>query len=212
VRALDALVLTHPHLDHIGGAESVLRTFDVAAVYDPGFPAPNPEYLEVLELAASKKIPWRAARAGDSLNVSGLVIEVLAPAREAQPAEDANVTSVMLSVRFGELELLLTGDAYVDAERRIVGALPTELEILKVGHHGSDTSTDSLLLARARPAVALVSAGRGNRYGHPDPDILARLERAGARVWRTDQHGTVSVVGRRDGSYTVSAEKHARGG
>jgi competence protein ComEC len=212
VRRLAAVLLTHPHLDHIGGAEAVLRTFDVAAVYDPGFPAPSAEYLDVLELAESKGIPWRAARAGDRLEVGGLIIDVLAPGSGAEPAEDANVTSVIVRVSFGELEVLLTGDAYVDAERRVVTDVPAELEILKVGHHGSDTSTDSLLLARARPQVALVSAGKGNRYGHPDPDILARLERAGSRVWRTDQHGTVSVVGRRDGSYTVSAEKRAGGG
>lgn len=212
VRRLDALVLTHPHLDHIGGAEAVLRTFDVAVVYDPGFPAPSAEYLEVLELAESKGIPWRAARGGERLEIGGLLIDILAPAPESEPAEDANVTSVVARVTFGELEVLLTGDAYVDAERRVVADVPPELEILKVGHHGSGTSTDSLLLARAQPRIALVSAGRGNRYGHPDPEILARLERSGSRVWRTDQHGTVSVVGRRDGTYTVSAEKRAGGG
>jgi competence protein ComEC len=212
VRRIDALVLTHPHLDHIGGAESVLRTFDVGAVYDPGFPAPSGEYLRILELAADREIPWRAARGGHRFEVGGLVIDVLAPARDAVAAEDANATSVVLRVAFGELEVLLTGDAYVEAERRVVGDVPAQLEILKVGHHGSDTSTDSLLLARSSPEIALVSAGRGNRYGHPDPDILARLERAGARVWRTDRHGTVSVVGRPDGSYTVSAAKLGAGG
>jgi competence protein ComEC len=212
VRRLDALVLTHPHLDHIGGAESVLRTFEVGAVYDPGFPAPSAEYLRILELAADRSIPWRAARAGTRFEVGGLVVDVLAPAEDAVAAEDANATSVVLRVAFGQLEVLLTGDAYVDAERRVVGDVPAQLEVLKVGHHGSDTSTDSLLLARSSPEVALVSAGRGNRYGHPDPDIVARLERAGAQVWRTDQHGTVSVVGRRDGSYTVSAAKRSDGG
>jgi competence protein ComEC len=212
VRRIEALVLTHPHLDHIGGAEAVLRTFAVGAIYDPGFPAPSAEYLDLLELAAAKGIPWRAARAGQRIEIGGLVIDVLAPAGDAVAAEDANVTSVVLRVAFGELEVLLTGDAYVEAERRVVGDVPARLEILKVGHHGSDTSTDSLLLARSSPEVALVSAGRGNRYGHPDPDILARLERAGSRVWRTDLHGTVSVVGRRDGTYTVSAAKRGGGG
>jgi competence protein ComEC len=212
VRRIDALVITHPHLDHLGGAESVLRTFDVGAIYDPGFPAPSAEYLEILELAAEKGIPWRAARAGDRWEVGGLVIDVLAPPSDAVAAEDANVTSVVLRVAFGELEILLTGDAYVEAERRVVGDVPARLEILKVGHHGSETSTDSLLLARSSPEVALVSAGRGNRYGHPDPDILRRLERAGSRIWRTDLHGTVSVVGRRDGTYTVSAAKRGGGG
>lgn len=212
VRRLDALVLTHPHLDHVGGAAPILRSFDVGAVYDPGFAAPSPEYLDVLELAAAQGVPWRAARAGDRLEIGGLVIDVLAPARDAEPAEDANVTSVILRVSYGQLDVLLTGDAYTDAERRVVSEVPPTLEILKVGHHGSDTSTDSLLLARAHPQVALVSVGKGNRYGHPDPDIVGRLERAGALVWRTDQHGTVSVVGRPDGSYTVSAAKRAGGG
>jgi competence protein ComEC len=212
VRRIDALVLTHPHLDHIGGTESVLRTFDVGAIYDPGFPAPSAEYLEILEIAADRSIPWRAARAGSRFEVGGLVIDVLAPASDAVAAEDANATSVVLRVAFGALEVLLTGDAYVEAERRVVADVPAQLEILKVGHHGSDTSTDSLLLARSSPEIALVSAGRGNRYGHPDPDIVDRLERAGAHVWRTDRHGTVSVVSRPDGSYTVSAAKRDVGG
>jgi competence protein ComEC len=205
VRSLDALVLTHPHLDHIGGAAAVLRTFDVGAVYDPGLPAPSPEYLGLLELAASQGVPWRAARAGDRIAVGGLFIDVLSPPADAESAEDANVTSVVLSVSFADVDVLLTGDAYTDAERRVLPHVPTDLEILKVGHHGSDTSTDSLLLAHATPEVALISAGRFNRYGHPDPDILDRLERAGARIWRTDRDGTVSVLARRDGSYTVSA-------
>jgi competence protein ComEC len=206
VGRLEALVLTHPHLDHIGGAEAVLRSFDVGAVYDPGLPAGSPEYLEVLELAESKGTPWRAARAGDRLELGGLVIDVLSPPADAGQAEDANVTSVVLRTSFGALDVLLTGDAYADVERRVSLEVPSGLEILKVGHHGSDTSTDSLLLARASPEVALVSAGRFNRYGHPDPEIVARLEAVGAWVWRTDRHGSVSVLGRSDGSYTVSAE------
>jgi competence protein ComEC len=205
VRRLEGFVLTHPHLDHIGGAEAVLRSFDVSAVYDAGLPAPSPEYLAVLEVAASKGVPWRAARAGDHLEIGGFAIDVLSPGRDAVPAADANVTSVVMRAAFGEMDVLLTGDAYTDIESHIVGDLPARLEILKVGHHGSDTSTDSLLLARTRPEVALVSAGRFNRYGHPEPEILARLERAGARVWRTDRDGTITVLGRRDGTYTVSA-------
>ncbi len=211
VRRLDALVLTHPHLDHIGGAEAVLRSFDVGAVYDPGLPAPNETYVAVLEAAAAKGVPWRAARAGDRIDVGGLLVEVLYPTEGIAPSDDANTTSLVLRVTFGDFDALLTGDAYADVEGLLVDDVPPDLELLKVGHHGSDTSTDSLLLARAHPEVALVSAGRSNRYGHPDPGVLARLERSGARVWRTDTQGTISVLARRDASYTVSAQRRAPG-
>ncbi len=207
VRRLDALVLTHPHLDHIGGAAAVLRSFVVDAVYDPGLPAPSPEYMELLEAAAARGIPWRAARAGTRFAVGGVAIEALHPATRVAVADDANETSVVLHVAYGDFDALLTGDAYVGAERAVAERLSDDLEILKVGHHGSDTSTDSLLLARAGPTVALVSVGRFNRYGHPSPEVLARLERSGARVWRTDASGSVSVLGRPDGSYSVSAER-----
>jgi competence protein ComEC len=143
--------------------------------------------------------------------VGGLLVEFLYPTEGVTPSDDANATSVVLRVTFGDFDALLTGDAYTDVERLLADDLPPELELLKVGHHGSDTSTDSLLLARGRPEVALVSAGRFNRYGHPDPGVIARLGRSGASVWRTDTQGTVSVLARRDASYTVSAERRASG-
>ncbi|MEQ1857588.1 MAG: DNA internalization-related competence protein ComEC/Rec2, partial [Longimicrobiales bacterium] len=204
VRRLDALFLTHPHLDHIGGAGAVLRSFEVGAVYDPGLPAPSQEYLDLLGLAADRGIPWRAARAGERLDVGGLHIDVLHPFVGATPAADANETSVVVRLSYGAFDALLTGDAYRDAERRLSEGVTLDLEVLKVGHHGSDTSTDSLLLARFRPDVALVSLGRYNRYGHPSPEVMSLLERSGVQIWRTDLSGTVSVVGRADGHYTVS--------
>ena len=207
VRRLDALIITHPHADHIGGAAAVLRSFDVGAVYDPGLPAPSQEYLDLLELAAQRGIPWRAARAGEGLDVGGLRVDILHPFEGVTPAEDANETSVVVRVSHGAFDALLTGDAYRDAERRLTDGAAFDLEVLKVGHHGSDTSTDSVLLARTRPDVALVSSGRRNRYGHPSPEVMALLERQGIPTWRTDRSGTVSVVGRADGSYRVSASR-----
>lgn len=211
VRRLEALVLTHAHLDHIGGAEAVLRSFDVGAVYDPALPAPSQEYLDVLELAAERAIPWHAARSGGRFEVDGLAVEILHPLEGARAAADANETSVVLRVSYGEFDALLTGDAYREAELRVSDGGALDVEVLKVGHHGSDTSTDSLLLERTRPDVALVSVGRGNRYRHPSPEVVGLLEREGVQVWRTDQRGTVTVRGRPDGSYTVSAERSSGG-
>jgi len=211
VRRLEALVLTHPHLDHIGGAVAVLRSFEVGAVHDPGLPAPSAEYLGVLELAQERDVPWRTARAGDRFELGGVAVEVLHPAADAAVAPDANENSVVLRVSYGAFDALLTGDAYREAERSVTEAATYDLEVLKAGHHGSDTSTDSLLLARTHPEVALVSAGRSNRYGHPSPAVVSLLGRLGVQVWRTDRQGTVSVLGRPDGTYVVTAARGAGG-
>jgi competence protein ComEC len=132
-------------------------------------------------------------------------VDVLHPSPDAVVTPDANENSLILRVSYGEFDVLLTGDAYRDAERLVTDGAAFDLEVLKAGHHGSDTSTDSLLLARTKPEVALVSAGRRNRYGHPSPSVLSLFTRLGVDVWRTDQRGTVSVVGRADGRYTVTA-------
>ena len=138
-------------------------------------------------------------------------VQILHPSDPLAAEGGVNEASVILRVTYGDFDALLTGDAYKEVERRIA-ALVTDLELLKVGHHGSDTSTDSLLLALAQPEVAIVSVGRANRYGHPDPDVLGRLERAGISVHRTDFEGTISVTGRPDGTFTIRSERQGPGG
>ncbi|HSW31118.1 MAG TPA: hypothetical protein VLH75_16655, partial [Longimicrobiales bacterium] len=126
----------------------------------------------------------------------------------AAPAEgdtDSNDASVVLAVAFGSFDALLTGDAPTSVERALLAGVSPDLEVLKVGHHGSLTSTDPALLAHAHPTLALVSVGRRNRYGHPAPAVLERLEAAGAVVRRTDEEGTLSVLGRKDGTWSVRA-------
>ena len=206
VRRLEALVLTHPDLDHIGGAPAVLTTLDVRAVYDPGLPAPKEDFVEVLDVAAARGVPWRAARAGGRIELDGLRLDILHPPDAIDADTESNATSVVLRLEYGEFDALLTGDAYTDVERALLPELP-RLEVLKVGHHGSDTSTDSLLLAHTRPGVALISVGRTNRYGHPSPRVVGRLERSGAEVHRTDLEGTLSLVARDDGRYEVRGER-----
>jgi competence protein ComEC len=115
----------------------------------------------------------------------------------------------VLRLSFGAFDALLTGDAYTDVERALADGLGP-IEVLKVGHHGSDTSTDSLLLARIRPEVALISVGRSNRYGHPSQRVVSRLERSGAQVRRTDLEGTIAVVAGPDGRYDVTTRAGRR--
>jgi competence protein ComEC len=204
VRRLEALVLTHPDLDHFGGAVAVLDRFVVGQVADPGYGAGKEGFIEVLEAATRAGVPWMAARAGQRTRLDGMTVEVLHPGADAGgDPEDANASSVVLLIRFGSFEALLTGDAPVEVERLLVPHLPAQLEVLKVGHHGSTTSTDDALLAATHPVVGLVSAGRGNRYGHPAPSVLQRLAAQGVEVHRTDREGTLRVVGRRDGTFQV---------
>ncbi len=213
VARLELLVLTHPDLDHIGGAGAVLQAFGVERVLDPGFPAGKGPYVELLQIAAEEGVPWTIAEAGQRFEMDGVILEVLHPSPGGSSAGGpltANDVSVVLRVRYGEFDALLTGDAPAWVERGIAEAMIEGVEVLKVGHHGSDTSTDSLFVARVRPEVALVSVGRGNRYGHPSPAVLARLEAAGLEIYRTDLQGTVTLRARPDGRFTIEVEGPGR--
>ena len=204
VHHLEALVLTHADADHTGGAAAVLGALSVGAVYDPALPAGKDGFVEVLAAAQARGIPWLAARPGTRLDLGLLVLEVLAPSDSLLATDvEPNEASVVLRLRYGAFEALLTGDAYTPQERALLPALTSAVDVLKVGHHGSDTSTDPMLLDSIRPQLALISAGRNNRYGHPTPRVLALLESRGIEVRRTDRDGTVSIVGRVDGRFRV---------
>jgi len=207
VRRLEALVLTHPDLDHIGGAAAVLSSLGVGVVLDPGLPAGKEAFVGALELAADRHVPWRAARVGDRIDLDGLEVVVLHPDADLPPDAEANASSVVLRASWGRFDALLTGDAYKDVDRLVALTLHEPIEVLKVGHHGSDTSTDPTLLEAAHPALALISVGRSNRYGHPAPEVLDRLQGSGAEIHRTDREGTVSVLGRADGSWSVRSRR-----
>lgn len=149
-----------------------------------------------------------AARPGLALDLGGLTVEVLSPSDSLVAAAEAtNEVSVVLHVRYGAFDALLTGDAYKPVERTLAASLGPGFEVLKVGHHGSETSTDPALLDAIRPEVALISAGRSNRYGHPTPGVLARLEERGIDILRTDRSGTVTLLARRDGTFRLRQER-----
>jgi len=209
VEALDLLILTHPDMDHVGGAASILEEFPVGAILDPGVATGTEVFLDALEAAQGRGVPWHVIDAGDSLKLDGMALRVLAPeAREEDGAEeDKNAFSLVLEVRYGAFTALLTGDAPAESEERFLLRLRSpRIQVLKVGHHGSSTSTTRELLERTNPEVALISVGRRNRFGHPDPGVLARLRGAGARVFRTDLEGVLVVRARQDGSYRVFAQ------
>ncbi|MBI4545655.1 MAG: ComEC/Rec2 family competence protein, partial [Gemmatimonadetes bacterium] len=202
VRRLEALILTHPDADHIGGSEAVLNTLPVGLVVDPGAAAGKPLYLLVLQEARREGIRWVPARAGRELRFDGLVIEFLHPQPASLDGKEAtNESSVVFRLAYGRFTALFLGDAPAAVERELAvrhgGRL--RVDVLKVGHHGSGTSSSEELLAAATPRLALISVGRHNRYGHPHPEVLRRLAGRRVRVLRTDWHGEVTVRARASG-------------
>lgn len=206
VAHLDFVVLTHPDLDHIGGAVPVLEHFTVGRILDPALPAPKASYVEVLETAGRLEVPWSAATVGTTLELDGVTLKVLHPSGGSGTPLEANAASVVLLLEWRGFRALLTGDAYVDVERALADGVG-DIDVLKVGHHGSDTSTDSLFLARTTPEVALISVGRRNRYGHPHPSVVHRLAQSGAEIRRTDEEGSVTVTVGKDGRLRARSER-----
>lgn len=203
--ALAMLILTHPHADHIGGAASVLRALAPPDLRESAYVEGSEGYRDLLRTAAEVGTRWQRARPGETVEIDGVSLEFLAPdSAWTAGLDDPNEASTVVRARYGAVRFLLTGDAESGEERWLLDhAGDLGAEVLKVGHHGSSTSTTAEFLAAVRPRIALVPVGTANTYGHPSPDVMRRLLDAGATVLRTDQLGT--VVLRTDGE-TLTAE------
>lgn len=194
-RRLDWLVLSHGDRDHAGGAPSVLRDLAPREIWE-GVPVPRDnDRRALLAAAGAMAIPWRTVHRGAHLVVDGVRIDAVhPPAPEWERQKVRNEDSMVLRLRYGQVEFLLTGDAGAEFERTLAAAHgPAGLRILKVGHHGSRTSTGHALVEAFAPHLALVSVGRGNLFGHPSPDVVKRLQAVGAAVLRTDRDGAIAI-------------------
>jgi competence protein ComEC len=199
-----AFVLSHPHSDHLGGGASVFRALRPRAFYDGAYVGASELYRSTLATAEQLGIAWRRAHPGDSLAIDGVSVRFLAPdSLWMAGLADANEASVVALVRFGAVRFLLVGDAERGEEEWLLARSRDALraDVLKVGHHGSATSSTPAFLAAVRPRIALVSVGAGNSYGHPSTSVMGALAAAGAAVLRTDRVG--SVVVRTDGTSLV---------
>src|SRR3954470_13276183 len=211
-RRIDAVILTHPHEDHVAGLALLLERYHVARVFEPGMRGPGPSYAAWLRDLARPGAPIRLGlAAGDHLAVDEIDFHVLWPIRGRVPATPPdggtgiNNVSVVLLGRIGARRALLMGDVEEGIDPSLLSDGLPHVDLLKVAHHGSRTATTQPFVDATRPRVAVASAGAGNPYGHPAKSTLDRLSAAGARVLRTDRDGTV-VVGFGADGMTVRTE------
>jgi competence protein ComEC len=191
IRRLDAVALSHAHSDHMGGMPAVLENFR-PRVLIVGHNPNTPAYAALLATAKRLHIPVAVKAAGDHFSFGGAQVTVLAPpAGYAPGATASNDDSLVLHVAYRHTSVLLEGDAQVASERQMLGA-PLHADLLKVGHHGSKTSTTPGFLAAVSPSYAVISAAHRNPFGHPKWEILDRLQKDHVRTYRTDEEGATT--------------------
>ena len=197
-RSLDLVILTHPHADHVTGLVDVLERYDVGMVLETGVNHSIPEYAEWRELLKEKDVKVITAKSGQRVQFSESArLDILTPFENFAGASRPNVHDAMLVSRLahGSTTVLLMGDAEKSLEYRLLySGDDLDADILKVGHHGSKTSSTVEFLAAVSPEIAVIQVGRKNRFGHPVEEVLERLEASGAKILRTDRDGDIRIL------------------
>lgn len=192
-RRLDRLVLTHYDYDHAGGALAILRAFRPSAVWTPGPPGVHEMGQQILAETKRLGVPVMQKLEGDREVIDGVEFQVLHPSVWQPTGGGANRLSLVMRVRFGASTALLTGDLERSGEwRMIADGAELKSDLLKVAHHGSQTSTSQSFVDAVQPSHAVISAGWLNPFRHPHPAVVERLERRGVAVWRTDRDGAIT--------------------
>lgn len=190
---LDMIISTHPHSDHIGGLINVINNISIGEVIDPAVPHTTQTYEDYLVLIDQKNIKFTEGKAGISRDLGGgALMQIVHPSSPS--VSDLNNASIVVRLTFGDISFIFSGDAENKAENEILlRDYNLSATVLKVGHHGSRTSTSASYLSAISPKVAVISCGKDNTYGHPHEETLKLLEDAGVDVYRTDTNGTVVI-------------------
>jgi competence protein ComEC len=203
-RSIDLVILTHPHYDHISGVVEILERYKVKNILYTGVIGEGSVFSKWEELV---KEDYRLARAGQRISANDFFLNILYPAENLKnkEVEDLNETSIVSRLVFGRYSFLFMGDAYKEQEKEITeykkdcekekgkqcDVFEINSTVLKVGHHGSDSSSLKNFLTAVNPKIAVIMVGEGNKYGHPSKDVIGRLEEKGIEIKRTDKDGDI---------------------
>lgn len=189
ITKLDYIIGTHPHEDHIGGMDDVINNIDVDKIYLPAIQTNTKTYQDVLQAIKDKNKKINSLKKGDKFNVGEAEFEVMTDS--ILDKNNLNLSSNIIRMVFNGTSFLFTGDAETENEKSITWE---QTDILKVGHHGSTTSTSQKFLNQIKPKYAIISVGKNNDYGHPKEKILEKLKNEGAEIYRTDECGTIEIT------------------
>lgn len=205
IKKLDYAVGTHPHADHIGGLDDVIRGIDTDSLLMPNAVTDTKTFNDVLDAAESRNLSITVPEEDDEFSLGASRVTVLSKNKEQ--SDNLNNSSLILKIVYGDFSLLLTGDAEKEAEKQLLSdKKDVSADVLKVGHHGSETSTSGNFLKAVSPKCAVISCGKNNDYGHPHEKTLKKLEKQGTEVYRTDISGTISLFADSDGRFSVSVK------
>lgn len=184
VSTVDVIVATHPHEDHIGGMVDVLNNFIVDLYVDNGIAHTTLTYENLVNKLVNDQIPYAEVKEGKTIPFApGIVVSVISP---TNISGDMNEDSIILKITDGSQKILLTGDSSLSPG-------DVQAQILKVPHHGSKYSSDSYYYEQVNPEVAVICVGTDNEFGHPSPEVIKNIEKAGAIIFRTDIDGTIVI-------------------
>lgn len=190
ISKINYLIGTHPHADHIGGLDDVINSdLEIENVYMPKIQTNTKTFEDILDSLKNKNLKVTAPKRGDSFKIGEANCEVMTDS--ILDKENLNLSSIVIRLEFGENSFLFMGDAETENEKTINWP---KTNVLKVGHHGSNTSSSQNFLNQVKPEYAIIMAGKDNSYGLPKQKILDRLNKIGAKIYRTDEKGTITII------------------
>lgn len=191
---IDYLVGTHPHTDHIGGLSYIIENFEIGKIYMPNAKSTSKTFENLLEVISSKGLKIKTAKAGvNILDEDNLKIDIIAP--NSSSYSGLNDYSAVIKITYGEKEFLFMGDAEETSEKEILDKdFDISVDVVKVGHHGSSTSSIQKLVDKVNASYAVISVGADNKYDHPYKETVERWQKSGATVYRTDKNGTIVIT------------------